>query len=221
MKRKFLIGIGLGMVVLLPAFGSTISEFLGAGNEFRAGRREHLPGTLVASTGVVTLTQGIGSVVNASGQELVFSTATGLNFFIQVTNHNQDYATDNLALVDARNFTGFTTSVGYLTTGGVAPSGANRTAIGDTVNFSFMDGNGQNTLGSLTPGGLGNTTDWLEIDTNATSFAETGSIGVQDGGTAAMLAFAPLTSPVPEPATAGLLCGGLALLGLVRKRVTG
>jgi hypothetical protein len=65
-------------------------------------------------TGAVALTPGIGSVITATGEERMYSTPTGLDFFIQVVN-NQTNGTDNLALVDIRNFAGFVTSVGYST----------------------------------------------------------------------------------------------------------
>jgi hypothetical protein len=68
----------------------------------------------------------------------------------------------------------------------------------------------------MAPNGLGNTSDWLEIDTNATAYAFNGSIGVQDGGVASMLAYSP--SLLPEPATTGLLCGAMALLFIARRR---
>jgi len=219
MKPRLVTLLALSMAVPLPvAFGSTISLTPGTATSSVPQNGLAFPGTLMGDTGLTALTPGVGSVVNAMAEELVYSTSTGLDFFIQVVNNNQSGATDNLALVDARNFSGVTTSVGYLgiPIGGVAPSGANRTATGDTINFSFMN-NGLNTLGSLAPSGQGNTSEWLEIDTNATTFTRTGSIGVQDGGTASMLAFAPV-APVPEPATAGLLCGGLALLGIFRRR---
>ena len=125
-----------------------------------------------------------------------------------------------MALVDARDFAGFTTNAGYLTlpSTGVAPSAANRTGPGDTVNFFFANSMMQNTLGSATPGGLGNTSDWLEIDTNAFTLGTlgSGSIGVEDGGVASMLAYSP--AAIPEPTTTYLVGGALLLMGLVRFR---
>jgi hypothetical protein len=173
--------------------------------------------TLVADTGVVNMTPGTGSSVTAAGEEMVYRTSAGtLDFFVQVTN-NQANGSDNLDEVSLFNFAGFTTSVGYVTGfgGTVAPSNANRTATGSTINFFFFDPTGQhNTLGTMSPYGLGSTTYWLEVDTNATSYT-TGSVGVQDGTNAAMMAYAPA---VPEPMSMGLLGGGLAALGLLKLR---
>jgi hypothetical protein len=217
MKNRLVTLLALGLVAILPvAYGSTITLTPGTATGSVPANGGAFPGTFVTDTGVMALTPGLGSAITATGQELVYLTATGLDFFIQVVNNNQSNGTDNLALVDARNFAGFTTSVGYLTlpSGGVAPSSANRTASGGTVNFLFLNSSGQNTLGSMAPGGLGNTSEWLEIDTNATALAFNGSIGVQDGGVASMLAY----SPVPEPATTGLLCGAMALLFIARRR---
>jgi hypothetical protein len=220
MKRKLVTFFALGMAAMLPmAFGSTMPITPGGGAVSVPANGSTFPGSLVADTGVVALTPGLGSSITATGEERVYLTSTGLDFFIQVTNNNQTNGTDNLSLVDARNFAGFTTAVAYLTlpSGGVAPALASRAAPGDTVNFYFVDSSGRNDLGSMAPSGLGNTSDWLEIDTNATGLAFNGSIGVQDGGVASMLAY----SPVPEPTTTGVLCGAMALIFIARRRAGG
>jgi hypothetical protein len=222
MKKVLLALLVVGAIGIAPyALASPVPISPGgsvvfSGSTGQDGSTFPVPGlTLVANTGVVTLTDLPGSNVNATGQEEVFSTATGtLDFFIKIVN-NQSGGTDNLALVDVRNFTGFTTALGYVLapSTGVAPSSANVTTGGDTVNFVFLNSSMQNTLGSLSPGGLCASnpcpSEWLEIDTNATNFAETGFVGVQDGGNAGMLAFSP--TAVPEPKAIGLV-GGLALL---------
>ncbi len=177
--------------------------------------------TQVFDTGSTTLTPGVGSLVNGvQGEAMVYRTTSGtLDFFYQITNNNTgNSTTDNLRLVTAVNFTGFTTAVGYVTSSGsVAPSDSNRTLSGAAINFDFLNASGQNTLGTKPPSGLGSTSYWLEVDTNATTFCNTcGSLSVQDGGNAAMLAPAP--TAVPEPATLGFLGGGLALLGIARLR---
>lgn len=222
MKKELLALLIVGAIGIVPfAVATPVPVSPGGSTAFTGttgqdGSVFPVPGlTLLANTGAITLTNLPGSNINATGQEEVFSTSTGtLDFFIKIVN-NQMAGTDNLALVDVRNFTGFTTALGYVLapSAGVAPSSANVTSPGDTVNFVFLNSSMQNTLGSLAPGGMCSanpcSSDWLEIDTNATSFAMNGFVGVQDGGNAGMLAFSP--TAVPEPKATGL-AGGLALL---------
>jgi len=162
--------------------------------------------TQVGDTGVVALTPGLGSTVSASGQELVYRTGSGtLDFFIQITNNAG--TADPLSSVDALNFGGFTTAVGYAIprTAAQAPTDANRSGgVGNVVNFDFLSAGAPSLTGR---------SYWLEIDTNATTFGG-GVVGVIDQGTASMLAFAP----TPEPATTGIVAGALALMALVSRR---
>lgn len=220
--RKYISAFALSMLMAGGAFAASVPLVPGgstgpAGSETVPANGTTFPGTLIADTGVVNMTPGTGSMVTATGEEQVYRTASGtLDFFVQVTN-NQSNGSDNLNEVSLLDFAGFDTSVAYVTGNGgtVAPSNANRTASGAVVNFFFFDPTGEhNTLGTMGPYGLGSTTYWLEVDTNATAYT-TGSVAVQDGGNAAMLAYAPA---VPEPMSMGLLGGGLAALGLLRLR---
>ena len=207
-----LTGGAFATTVVLPPGGSTGP----AGSGTVPSNGNTFPGTLIADTGVVAMTPGVGSSVTAMGEEKVYRTAGGtLDFFVQVTN-NQTNGSDNLNEVSLLDFTGFTTSVAYLTDNGgqVAPGNASRTATGRVLNFFFTDVMGNNTLGTIAPYGLGSTSYWLEVDTNATAY-KGGSVAVQDSGNAAMLAYAPA---VPEPMSMGLLGGGLTALGLLRLR---
>lgn len=218
MTKNIWTTLALGLAVTLPsAYATTIPLVPGGTTPIVLSNGSTFAGlTLLADTGVQTLINSPGSTINGTAEELVYRTGTGtLDFFVQVTNNNSANGSDNLRTVDVRNFTGFTTAVAYNTESGtVAPSDANRSAAGDTVNFDFLIlGNGYLGTGI---GGLGATSYWLEIDTNATSFTNTGSVGVQDSGTASILAYSPTTTP--EPISMGLLGGGLALLGVARWR---
>ncbi len=226
MTKKILTTLAFGLAVTLPsAFASTITlapgGFTGApgSNSVPSNGSTFAGLTLVADTGVLTLVNGPGSNTNATADERIYRTTGGtLDFFVQV--HNlQGPSVDNLRTVDVRNFTGFTTAVAYNTNSGtVMPSDANRTAgTGDTINFGFFNSaDNSGTLGTDAPDGIGSTSYWLEIDTNATGFTNTGQVGVIDGGTASVLAYSPTN--VPEPMSMGLLGGGLALLGIARLR---
>lgn len=225
MTKKILTTLAFGLAVTLPSFATTITlapgGFTGApGSNTVPSNGSTFAGlTLVADTGVQTLVNGPGSDTNATADERVYRTGTGtLDFFVQVDNL-QGAGVDNLRTVDVRNFTGFTTAVAYRTNSGtVPPSDANRTTTGDTINFGFLNAtDNSGTLGVLPPDGLGSTSYWLEIDTNATAYMFTGQVGVIDGGTASIVAYSPAAG-VPEPMTAGLLGGGLALLGVARWR---
>ena len=67
---------------------------------------------------------------------------------------------------------------------------------------------------SSTQGTLTGTSDWLEIDTNATSATLAGTLGfIGDDG---QKFYEP--TPTPEPATTGVVAAALALMALVARR---
>lgn len=116
--------------------------------------------------------------------------------------------------ITASAFGTFLTDVGINTTGapgltatsgGIAPHDINRAGGGDVLSFNFADS-------TFSPG---DTTDLLEIETNARGVVP-GTLSAIDGGSAEAVAYGP--TAVPEPVTMGLLGGGLALLGIARLR---
>ncbi len=129
-------------------------------------------------------------------------TTHDLDFYYKVSDAGPD-ALSRISIVD---FTSAITRVAYLTSGGIAPSEADRNTA-KTVGFDFF-GSGH-VLAS------GTSSDWLEIATNFKYYTSS-TMFIQDGGQASVKAFAP--SPVPEPLSMGLLGSGLAFLGILRFR---
>lgn len=178
-----------------------------------------LSAPFVSTTGVDS-----GTLISA-----VFREAGGtLDFYYQVvlntTSTNCGTAgkppCDPLGRETDSSFTGFTTWVATREDGGSLPGGvfvngtpvlpitADRTALGDTVGFSFTPPNSA----EIQPG---QTSAVLVIATDATNF-RAGFASVIDGGTTTVASFQPTTG-VPEPASLGLLGCGLLLLAGVRR----
>jgi hypothetical protein len=129
----------------------------------------------------------------------------GLDFLYQISDTS---ATDGISNLGLNGFTGFTTNVNYGTTVAApfsaingtnpAPSSANRTLAGATVNFVFS------------PVEYNVYSDILDISTNATTYsAATGSI--IDGASQNL---SGLLAPTPEPLWSGLFLSGILGAGL-------
>jgi hypothetical protein len=143
-----------------------------------------------------------------SGQEQVFSTASGtLDFFFLVSNTNTGDPLKTIDLFDALGWgTVSVAADGPPPSGGQAPSGADQSASGQTVNFDYL---------SSGAGTLTGKSEWLEIDTSATSaVSQAGAFGVIDGGAESIAAFVP----TPEPATTSIVGGAVALMALMARR---
>jgi hypothetical protein len=164
-----------------------------------------------------------GSSFNASYTEYVYRDNTAgvspnglgagdLDFVIVLSNAGPgvvEHITSSLA----PGYSGFITDVGYATSinggatsTGVVPSNVDRSSDGAVIDFNYL---ASNNLAS------GQSTPYLEIQTNATSYVSIGTVSVQDGVSGFGNGFAPAT---PEPMSVGLLGGGLALLGIARWR---
>jgi hypothetical protein len=220
MRSKFVPMLGFGLAVALtPAFGASIPVVSG-GNSVVPGGNNSLP---VSATVVASFT---GSGANANNPAVIASVTeyvvkdntTGFyDFLYEVSNNSTNGDTFNTVGVD--NYTpvcASCTSVAnnMATVNGTAPGtvaatlSARDAGGGDTVNFQFA--NNIFTAGS--------TTQWLEVDTNAVNYTTVRAFTETiDGG---VIQINGGYGPAPEPATLGLLGGGLALLGVARLRRT-
>lgn len=141
-----------------------------------------------------------------------------LDFYFQFVNNW--YSEDSVGRLTMTNFAGFTTDVGYRSDnwdgGGIfragtqGPVGADRSASGGTVGFTFGSGWGQ-----INPG---ETSSTMVIRTNAVNYT-LGSVTTQNGAVYTASAFSPDGGAgVPEPSTYAMIGAGLAAVGMLRRR---
>ena len=137
-----------------------------------------------------------------------------LNFFYQFSNTSGTGALDAIGRMSAGGFGSFTTDVfqsaggfGSFVTGTVGPATVDR-STGGTLGFNFVP----------TGVGAGESTNVVEIHTNAIAFASNW-MGVLNSTGGFAPAFAPTgAAPIPEPETYALMLAGLGLLGFIGKR---
>lgn len=129
----------------------------------------------------------------------------GLTFTFELSN---DLASAHpLGRLTLNGWAGWLTDVSFnLDSLGVRPAIANR-PVSDVIGFTFMDIIGE----GLVP--AGKSSRLLVVQTNATSYTEN-LASVIDG----FVATTPTFSPVPEPATLGMMGVGIMALAFRRKR---
>ena len=158
--------------------------------------------TLVADTGLLSFSNSAfsGTLDEWVYQDTANTFSSGdLTWVIQVANSAN--SSDAIGRVTAGNFAGFMTDVGD-NGGANAPDLVDRDTPGHTIGFSWAE-----TGGLL----VGDTSDLLFIDTNATRFIP-GTLAVIDSQTSDLSGYEP--SAVPEPATWALMLIGFAGLGV-------
>lgn len=194
----------LGAVLALSM--SAHATLLGVGGSVVPSNITNLSGvTEVSSTISSSITTGTFSATYATG---VFTDTNNvfcagcLDFIYFFTNNGPD----TLERATMTNFDSFLTNVGYSTlTGTATPTNATRNSFGD-IAFNFAGV------------GTGVTSNYLIIETNATSFTS-GFFSLQDGTAGSGAAYAPAT---PEPSSLMLMGSGLvsaAGMFLRRRRV--
>jgi hypothetical protein len=144
----------------------------------------------------------------ATVETKVLKEPTGtLDFAYQVTNLLSGEP-DSVEYVSVNSYRGFTTDADFVAgTGNVTYDDIARTAIagGVTVTMDYTD-----TPNNIDPG---DSTDWVLIKTNATSYDNLGSVNLLDGAPASVAAFEPA---VPEPVSCSLF--SIACIALLTAR---
>ena len=202
---------GLVFSVAVPAV--TSADSIGPGGS-------GAPDTLNVSGTVEATVSGDWTLQNAAHPPLTLATGTFEEWVVQdaSTSHldfvfaltNDSTSEDTVVSSSVFNYQGFSTDVGAGTslnsggdkTGGVTPGTVSRDSAGDTVNFQDIN---------MPRGGF---SQYLVVETNATTFDENGNLSLIDGGTSNSQVFEPsgtpaTTAPLPLP-----IWGGLALMGL-------
>jgi hypothetical protein len=209
--KSLLIGMMVAGVLALP--GNAVVLGPGGGPVAPDQLDSFVGATILASTGLLPFA-GINALnlttFTGDVQQFVVldpTNHTTMDFLYQFS----DLTGDSIGTMTTTGYHGFTTDVGYdpfetmtIYPGPyVNPDSVSRSLSGNTISYDFN-----------TNGGVPNGHDsaLLVINTNALSYALNGTVNFIDGSTASLVVYAPTITP--EPASLGLLLGGLFAAGL-------
>lgn len=224
MSRHFRISYSCGLVIrgLLCALGVAALSPRAMGVPLVPGGSVATTGTNYSATIVADVDRSIAllpdvcpfvcdPIGNITIRDRVTRLASGTYNFERYFQQGSSIPSSDLSIVES-DFAGFATDVDFdpTTLQGIShPTSADRSASGDTVNFrAFSD-----------PIGLNEHSDFMTIQTDATSYDATGLITVHlNIGSAAFHGLTDAFTPaVPEPSSALLLAGMGALLAFGRR----
>ncbi len=206
MFLKIASALSLAAALALPASATTIDD-----GAFATPSQFSPAGLTLLATNTPNVVTSSSATFTASYQMGVFSDSHNvfcagcLDFTYYVAN---DFGSPQgiIESISSSDFTGYKTSVGYITNGGMAPDLASKSIDGAVVKFYFAD---------FMPG---DTADYLVIQTDAQNYTA-GNWSIQDGSTLAINGFQP-TSVTPEPSSLILLGTGLvSAAGVVRRKL--
>jgi hypothetical protein len=203
MKNALLLAACYGLLVVTP---QTRADILLPGQSVTPPAQQ---GSLGAPPNVASIpfTPFSFDGVNGMYREFVFAGRNanpfgGLSFEYQFTLPANSGSTGVVQAFTANGFAGWETNVTFAPGGAVPASEADRSAgLGDVINFTLANGGV----------GLGVTSEWLIVDTNAPTFAPNTVTFSNATGGVSEPALGP--TPIPEPGTLPLASLSLLLAG--------
>jgi hypothetical protein len=215
--KKNTLGLAGMLAVLITIAPSAHATLLGPGQHcfLTCSVISSLPaGTVIKDTGIEAGTP-VGTIKYAATLEAIVYQETATGFLDFLYQYSPTAGPDVPNKLEGQDFTGWTTNVSTLTTGGIGgmvagspnnpPDFDSRSGGGGAIDFGWLI--------VATPPQVGQISDILVVQTNATTW-QAGQATLQDGGVEAFAAYAP----GPEPAGIVLFGTASALTALFFRR---